>query len=175
MSLQQAPRSVRVRKNFSEDEDDQLRQLVELHGDNNWLTIAQFMPGRDSRQCKERWNHYLSPNVRMEPWRPDEDDLLEMKVQEMGRKWKVMEVYFPGRTDINIKNRFNLLERRKRCEIRKAQKALQRRSTRYTMAPIPAQMPKEPAGEESDFWNDLLDDNFEMLFGTDGNSSLFWL
>jgi hypothetical protein len=51
-------------------------------------------------------------------WAPHEDRLLEEKVGELGRRWKVLEAYFPGRTDINLKNRYNLLTRKRNKAIK---------------------------------------------------------
>ena len=46
------------------------------------------------------------PGVNTAPWTEYEDKLLEQKVNELGRKWSVIAKFFPGRTDINIKNRY---------------------------------------------------------------------
>lgn len=179
-TFQTPPRRHRVRKHFTEDEDDQLRQLVELHGEDDWQTVSHFMPGRDSRQCKERWSHYLSPNLRTESWTPEEDDLLNHKVQEMGRKWKVFEIFFPGRTDISIKNRYNLLERKRRRDLKKAQRMMCKRSARI-QAPESLNKTETPEpsmpdwDKEREMWNDLFDDNGELLGFSDWGEGLYSL
>jgi hypothetical protein len=91
-------------------------------GQIDWSIIADQMEGRTPRQCKERWTHYLSPSITRESWLPNEDDLLLELVNEHGRKWKTFERSFPGRTDINIKNRYNVLTRRKAKEVKIAMK-----------------------------------------------------
>ena len=101
------------RSAFTPEEDDRLRELVGKHGENNWFHIASKMPKRDTRQCRERWFNYLSPKVINGVWTQPEDDLLAEKVAIFGRKWKSIEPFFPGRTDINIKNRWNFLQKRK--------------------------------------------------------------
>lgn len=65
---------------------------------------------RDRRQCRERWMNYLSPAVYKGPWTPQEEALLRNKVNELGRRWKSMEPFFPGRTDINIKNHWKQMQ-----------------------------------------------------------------
>ena len=39
---------------FNEEEDARLRELVNEYGDSSWIQIAAPMPGRNSRQCRER-------------------------------------------------------------------------------------------------------------------------
>lgn len=101
---------------FTPEEDDRLRELVEKHGENNWFHIASKMPKRDTRQCRERWFNYLSPKVINGTWSPEEDKVLAEKVSQFGRKWKAIEAFFPGRTDINIKNRWNFLQKKRAKE-----------------------------------------------------------
>jgi hypothetical protein len=74
-------------------------------GEENWDAVARSMPRRSVGQCRERLAHYLSPNVFDGQWSKAEDKLLEAKVRELGRKWKLFEPFFLGRTDVNIKNR----------------------------------------------------------------------
>lgn len=96
---------------FSQEEDQKLIDLVNQYGENNWGTIASKMEGRNIRQCRERWNHYLSPNVSNAPWTEMEDLLLNQKYIEFGPKWKKIAEFFPNRTYINVKNRFLLKKR----------------------------------------------------------------
>ena len=112
------PKPTRHKKRyaFTPEEDDRLRELVEKHGENNWFHIASKMPKRDTRQCRERWFNYLSPKVINGTWTEEEDKFLAEKVSQFGRKWKAIEPFFPGRTDINIKNRWNFLQKKKAKE-----------------------------------------------------------
>jgi hypothetical protein len=106
------------RRKFSPNEDDALRALVAEYGTEDWIRIASRMPRRDSRQCKERWYHYLSPALMPRPWSQEDDALLQRRVMEQGRTWKHFEMYFPGRTYISIKNRYNVLARRRLRSVR---------------------------------------------------------
>lgn len=96
---------------FTIDEDRKLISLVNQFGENNWGSIALYMNGRNIRQCRERWKHYLSPEVSNSPWTEMEDILLHQKYAEYGPKWKKIAEFFPNRTYINIKNRFLLKKR----------------------------------------------------------------
>ena len=99
------------RNHFSREEDERLRLLVEKYGENEWSLVCSEMPNRTIRQCRERWQHHLKETVLKSKWSSEEDRLLFVKYQEIGPKWKYMEKYFPGRTSINIRNRFNCLRR----------------------------------------------------------------
>jgi hypothetical protein len=104
-------RKTRKRVSFGPEEDDRLRELVLKFGENNWRRIASKMPKRDRRQCRERWFNYLTPFVTNGPWTPAEEVLLRAKVADHGRSWKAIQPFFPGRTDINIKNHWKRLQK----------------------------------------------------------------
>jgi hypothetical protein len=101
----------RKRNGFTPDEDDRLRELVGKYGENSWRGISAKMPRRNRRQCRERWFNYLSPIVCNGSWTECEENLLRRKVHEAGHKWRVIQAFFPGRTDINIKNQWKHMER----------------------------------------------------------------
>lgn len=106
----------RSRTQFSYEEDQRLKNLVEQYGENDWNTISSHMEGRNIRQCRERWRHYLSPTIKNTPWTPEEDELLRQKVTQYGPRWVLLTAYFPNRTDVNIKNRWVVLLRRQASE-----------------------------------------------------------
>jgi hypothetical protein len=97
---------------FTAEEDATLQQLVERFGERNWPEIERLMPGRTSRQCRERWNLYLSPEISLAPWTPGEDLMLARLHQILGKKWTVIAKNFPKRTPNNVKNRHKQLQRR---------------------------------------------------------------
>jgi hypothetical protein len=47
----------------------------------------------------------LNPAVSKKPCTPEEDSNLLEKVREVGKKWKTLQQFFPGKTDIILKNR----------------------------------------------------------------------
>lgn len=100
------------RHKFSQEEDALLRRLVEEQGTSNWRQISELMPGRNPRQCRERWKNYLAPGIRNDPWTEAEDYLLEEKVRELGPQWSRIAKCFDNRTDINVKNRWVTRESR---------------------------------------------------------------
>jgi hypothetical protein len=98
--------SGRRREKFLPEEDARLRSLVEIYGTTSWGTIAAGLPGRNVRQCRDRWKHYLSSETRNEPWAAGDDQLLMQKMQEFGPRWTILATFFPGRTDTQVKNRW---------------------------------------------------------------------
>lgn len=101
------------RHSFTLEEDQILSQLVEKYGERcNWKKIAQKMANRDARQCRDRWNHYLSPCNNSSDWKIEEDQLLMKLYDENGRKWSSFKSKFPGRTAVNIKSRWYKLNQK---------------------------------------------------------------
>ena len=94
------------RRKFSKEEDEKLKNLVSIIGISDWQNIAAHMENRNSRQCRERWKHYLSPSVSNDPWSESEDKLLCEKYNELGPRWSKIAKFFPKRTDITVKNRW---------------------------------------------------------------------
>lgn len=96
----------RTRIPFTKEEDQQLLQLVQYFGindKNNWYFIAIHMNGRSPRQCRERYQLFLSDRVKKkEKWTKEEDQLLISKYKIYGPHWKQMEQFFDGRTSYNI-------------------------------------------------------------------------
>jgi hypothetical protein len=74
------------------------------------------MPGRNARQCKERWTNYLCPTLNTNSWKPEEDRLLVQKRMELGAKWVKIAQFFPNRTDAMVKNRYQVLKRKENKE-----------------------------------------------------------
>ncbi|OHS95436.1 Myb-like DNA-binding domain containing protein [Tritrichomonas foetus] len=100
------------RKPFTHDEDTKLIDLVKEYGDKeNWDVISKEMKKRDRRQCRDRWRYYLSPDNNIDKWTREEDKLLLKLVGEDGRKWATFKHCFPGRTAVNVKNRWYHLNR----------------------------------------------------------------
>jgi 3-oxoacyl-ACP reductase-like protein len=162
------------RQIFTSEEDEHLRALVAQHG-TNWQEIASSLPGRNARQCQNRWYNYLSPGTGPAGWTEEEDNLLREKVSRLGPKWTRIAAFFPGRTDTSIRNRWELL---------------QRRDKKQQPAQPPPQTQRQPPQTDDDpFWDDLIrfdgfseyapfrGSPFRSDSGSDGPSdfdALFW-
>lgn len=110
---------------FTCDEDLKLKKIIknqlktefnsittELEESINWIKVSKMMGNRTSRQCKERYMHYLSPRINKNEWTSDEELKLIEEVSRLGKRWKLLEKVFKDRTEIDIRNRFYVLQRR---------------------------------------------------------------
>ena len=102
------------RKKFTPEEDQQLRTLVEVNGFKDWKIVSSFMQNRTARQCRERYNDYLNPALNKGEWTIDEEKKLIELIQQYGKKWSFLKKFFNGRSDVNLKNHWPVLERKLR-------------------------------------------------------------
>lgn len=100
-----------VRKTFNDDEDIRMTNLVRTYGTESWKIIANHMPGRSARQCRERWRNYLDPEIRNDPWTVEEDELLSRLIKQYGTHWSQISAFFKHKSDIALKNRWAFLGR----------------------------------------------------------------
>ncbi|KAH0785449.1 Myb-like DNA-binding domain containing protein [Histomonas meleagridis] len=91
------------------EEDEILRREAENLKNNgkNWSYISTFLPGRTGKQCRERWMDHLDPNLNKGPWSEIEDQQLISFQKIYGNKWAEIAKRMPGRSQNNIKNRWN--------------------------------------------------------------------
>jgi hypothetical protein len=97
----------RVKRNtFTREEDAQLVEIMTSSPPLSWQEVAEFLPGRSPRQCRERWGEYLNPEIRVEPWTDEEDELLLRQVEASGHRWTVIAMAFANRSANDVKNRW---------------------------------------------------------------------
>ena len=110
------------RKDWSQQEDDALKGIVDLRGSSSWTLVAKEInsifhrgkPVRVPRKCRERWINHLNPNINKGSWTIHEDiTLIELQLK-YGNRWSDISKKLEGRTDNNVKNRWKSLVRDKR-------------------------------------------------------------
>ncbi|KAI0072080.1 hypothetical protein K474DRAFT_1729844 [Panus rudis PR-1116 ss-1] len=137
------------RNPWTKEEDALLREAVEVYG-NSWMDVAQFIPGRNSEQCRDRWQDRLAPTISKGRWGEEEDRALLAAVAKVGEsKWKeISRVLGNGRTDNMCRSRYNVLMKRKPKE------AVTVTSASASATPAPTEQPTA-AGESAAYTTEL--------------------
>ncbi|KAA3458003.1 myb-related protein B-like [Gossypium australe] len=108
-----------VKGPWSKEEDEMIIELVNKFGPKKWSTIAQHLPGRIGKQCRERcddrapgfiglmllnfnsshsdmWHNHLNPAINKEAWTQEEELALVRAHQVYGNKWAELSKFLPG-------------------------------------------------------------------------------
>ena len=87
-----------------------------LNQPKEWTRIAEEFnkavgpqSQRKPRQCRERWINVIDPSVRRDKWTSEEEFRILKLWKELGSKWHEISLQIEGRTEIQVKNRFNCL------------------------------------------------------------------
>ncbi|KAH6504198.1 hypothetical protein HBI58_026290 [Parastagonospora nodorum] len=92
---------------WSQHEDQWLVNLVARNGPHNWVRISQEIGSRSPKQCRERCHQNLKPSLNHDPITPEEGELIEKMVAEMGKRWAEIARRLKGRSDNAVKNWWN--------------------------------------------------------------------
>ena len=95
---------------WSAEEDQKLVDLVAKYYGHpkKWSQVANELPGRIRKQCRERWYNHLDPTISKAPWSEDEDRFILTCFRDgTGGQWSKMSQQMVGRPDNAIKNHWN--------------------------------------------------------------------
>ena len=93
------------RQRFTPIEDMVIKNLAQ-NRQLSWDDIARQLPGRTGRQCRDRYNKYLTKFVVNKEWTEEEDNLIIQKYKELGPRWTQIAQFLEGRNGNNVKNRW---------------------------------------------------------------------
>lgn len=102
-----------VKGGWTPNEDMIIIKFVSEHGPKSWTKLANLLPGRVGKQCRERWLNHLDPNNNYGAWTEEEEALLIELQREIGNKWTKIAQRLPGRSENCIKNHWYSMNRRK--------------------------------------------------------------
>lgn len=82
-----------------------LRYGVKEYG-KSWDNIAFLIPGRTTRQCRERWYRALDPRLHTGKWLSDEDERLRIGYALFGNNWRKASSIVGTRSDLGCIHRW---------------------------------------------------------------------
>lgn len=94
---------------WTAQEDATLGELVAAHGRSDWRRVAQGLPGRDRKRCRERFINHVDPARQQADWSCGEDQQVIELHSELGGRWAQIAQRMSGRSPGDIKNRFMVL------------------------------------------------------------------
>ena len=97
-----------VKGPWTDIEDRLLLHLVNIDGPQKWTAVANHLPGRIGKQCRERRHNHLNPMIkRQAPWSREDEWILYLLNRDQANKWADIANTLEGRTDNTIKNHWN--------------------------------------------------------------------
>lgn len=97
------PPVIKGKGSWTAEEDAILREKRRLYG-RKWAKIAAHLPGRQGKQCRERFVNHLDPELKKGEWTDNEESILIAMHEQHGNRWANISKRLPGRSDNDVKN-----------------------------------------------------------------------
>ena len=104
--------NIKGKGSWTPEEDEILREKRSIYG-RKWAKIAAHLPGRQGKQCRERYVNHLNPDLKKGEWTDDEEAILIAMHQHHGNRWANISKQLPGRSDNDVKNHWYSTIKRK--------------------------------------------------------------
>jgi len=108
---------------WSSKEDQKLIRLAKARTTSGhtppWTVIAQYFPGKEPKQCRERYLYHLAPGIIKGSLTQGEKEFIIKLQQTYGNRWSIIAQFLPGRTSNQIKNFWHSEQRKLSKEKRK--------------------------------------------------------
>ena len=93
---------------WTEDESTILLDCMKKTPRMSWTEISKFIPERNRKQIRERWNNVLNPEINKSPFSEKEKDRIRELVSVYGKKWtQIVKELKNGRRENSVKNYYN--------------------------------------------------------------------
>ena len=93
---------------WTKDESTILLDCMKKSPSMSWTEISKFIPGRNGKQIRERWNNVLNPEINKSHFSEKEKDRIRELVSIYGKKWtQIAKELKNGRIDSHVKNYYN--------------------------------------------------------------------
>ncbi|KAG9298487.1 hypothetical protein G9A89_003955 [Geosiphon pyriformis] len=92
------------RGSWTKNENEQLRDLVQTHGEN-WTKISHILQ-RPSALIQAHYIHYLAPGSKIGCWKPEEFKILAEEAEKFNENWEEIQLLIPGRPLKDIKSHY---------------------------------------------------------------------
>mmetsp|Transcript_36962 Transcript_36962/g.106443 ORF Transcript_36962/g.106443 Transcript_36962/m.106443 type:complete len:462 (+) Transcript_36962:216-1601(+) len=140
------PPVIKGKGSWTPEEDAILVAKRQEYG-KKWAKIAAHLPGRQGKQCRERYVNHLDDTLKKGEWTDDEEAILIAFHQQHGNRWANISKQLPGRSDNDVKNHWYSTIQRKFQQHGKeklVQAALQQVQLMQNMGAMPSQQQAPP-------------------------------
>ncbi len=162
------------RADWSPEQDNYLKGLVNAYGPHNWVSISEYMNAhfsdkrKSSKQCRERWCNKLDPTINHCPWTKQEEATLILSHMKFKNRWCDIVSTLKGRHNNMIKNRFYSIFRKVKNKVKNNDFSYSSKleliemhymicvMEEYAANPLPPDEPKRKRGK--DFMYTLIED-----------------
>jgi hypothetical protein len=137
-------KTTQMRTQWTDEELETLKMLHDMHGQNCFDFVPQFISGRTGKQARQVYRYrFGSQNITR--LTPDEEVLLVHFREDLNQGWSQIAARFAGRDQIRLKNEYGRIKRTNE----KLQSII-----KVSMIQIDDQMNREPIPQKE--WYPLL-------------------